>query len=176
MTNEQNQTLKGLESAVQMEIDGKEYYLKASQESSNELGKKLLATLAMEEDIHRQKFEEIYNIIRDKKAWPTTDFKPDGGVRLRTIFTKLPVGTGSNTKANTTELEAVQTALNLENKTYDFYKNQSNIANYDAERDFYEAISAEEMEHRLILLDYYEYLMDPGGWFARKEHPSLDGG
>ncbi|GAH21770.1 unnamed protein product, partial [marine sediment metagenome] len=28
----------------------------------------------------------------------------------------------------------------------------------------------------LVLLDYYEYLKDPAGWFVRKEHPSLDGG
>ncbi len=176
MVTEQDKTLEGLEIAVRMEIDGKEYYLKTSRESSNELGKKLLATLAMEEDLHRQKFEEIYSTIKGKKAWPTTDFKPDGGIRLRTIFAKVSGGTSSNIKATTTELEAVQTALSLENKTYDFYKSRSKITNYDAERDFYEAVSAEEMEHRLILLDYYEYLKDPGGWFVRKEHPSLDGG
>jgi rubrerythrin len=176
MVTEQDKTLEGLEIAVQMEIDGKEYYLKTSRESSNELGKKLLATLAIEEDTHRQKFEEIYSTIKDKKVWPTTDFKPDGGIRLRSIFAKVIGGTSSNTKATNTELEAVQTALSLENKTYDFYQSQSKIANYDAERDFYGVVSAEEMEHRLILLDYYEYLKDPGGWFVRKEHTSLDGG
>ena len=33
-----------------------------------------------------------------------------------------------------------------------------------------------EKEHQLVLLDYYEYLKDPAGWFVKKEHPSLDGG
>ena len=64
MVTEQDKTLEALQIAIQMEIDGKEYYLKASQESSNELGKKLLQSLAAEEDIHRQKFEEIFNAIR----------------------------------------------------------------------------------------------------------------
>ena len=73
MVTEQDKTLEALQIAAQMEIDGKEYYLKASQESSNELGKKLLQSLAAEEDIHRQKFEGIYNAIRNKKAWPVTD-------------------------------------------------------------------------------------------------------
>ncbi len=59
MVTEQDKTLKALQIAIQMEIDGKEYYLKAGQESSNELGKKLLESLASEEDTHRQKFEEI---------------------------------------------------------------------------------------------------------------------
>ncbi len=176
MVTEQDKTLEALQIAIQMEIDGKEYYLKASQQSSNELGKKLLESLAGEEDTHRQKFEEIYNAIQGKRAWPTTDFQPDGGKRLRTIFAKATEEMGSNIKAPATELDAVQTAMDMENKTYDFYRSQGKNANYDAERDFYETISAEEREHHLILLDYYEYLKDPAGWFVKTEHPSLDGG
>jgi len=36
--------------------------------------------------------------------------------------------------------------------------------------------SAEEREHHLILLDYYEYFKEPAGWFVRQEHPSMDEG
>ena len=176
MVTEQDKTLEALQIAIQMEIDGKEYYLQASQKSSNELGKRLLESLAAEEDIHRQKFEEIYNAIQNKKAWPTTDFQPDGGKRLRTIFARATEGTGSNIKALTNELDTIQTAMDMENKTCDFYKSQRENATYDTERDFYETLAAEEREHHLILLDYYEYLKDPAGRFVKKEHPSLDGG
>jgi len=176
MVTDQDKTLEALQIAIQMEIDGKEYYLKVSQESSSELGKKLLASLAAEEDVHRRKFEEIYNAIRNKKAWPVTDFQPDGGKGLRTIFARATEEMGANIKAPTTELDAVQTAIDMENKTYDFYKSQGENATYDAERDFYETLATEEREHHLILLDYYEYLKDPAGWFVKKEHPSLDGG
>jgi len=176
MATEQNKTLRALQIAIRMETDGKEYYLKASQESSNELGKKLLESLASEEDTHRQKFEEIYSAIRSKKAWPETDFQPDGGKRLRTIFARATKEMGSSIKSLATELDAIQTAMDLENKTYDFYKSQGGNATYDTERGFYETLAAEEREHHLILLDYYEYLKDPAGWFVRKEHPSLDGG
>jgi len=173
---EQDKTLEAVQIAIQMEIDGKEYYLKASQESSNELGRKLLQSLATEEDTHRQKFEEIYSAIRSKKAWPTTDFQPDGGKRLRTIFARATEEIGTDVKALATELDAIQTAMDMENKTYDFYQNQGKDATHDAERDFYENVAAEEREHHLVLLDYYEYLKDPAGWFVKKEHPSLDGG
>ena len=176
MVTEQDKTLEALQIAIQMEIDGKEYYLKVSQESSNELGKKLLQSLAAEEDIHRRKFEEIYGAIRNKNAWPLTDFQPDGGKRLRTIFAMVIEKTGSNIKALATELDAIQTAMDMENKTHDFYKSQSKSATYDTERDFYETLAAEEKEHHIVLLDYYEYLKDPAGWFVKKEHPSLDGG
>ena len=176
MVTEQNKTLEALKIAIQMEIDGKDYYLKASQESSNELGRKLLQSLAAEEDIHRQKFEEIYNAIRDKKAWPVTDFQPRGGRGLRTIFARATEEMGSNVKTLTGELDAIQTAMDMENKSYDFYKSRGKDAAYDVEREFYETLAAEEREHYLVLLDYYEYLKDPAGWFVKQEHPSLDGG
>jgi len=176
MENEQDKTLKALQIAIQMEIDGKEYYLKVSQESSNELGRKLLQSLAAEEDIHQQKFYEIYNARRNKKAWPVTDFQPDGGKRLRTIFARVTEEIGSNLKAPATELDAIQTAIDMENKSYDFYKSQTEVATYGADRDLYETLAMEEREHQLVLLDYYEYLKDPAGWFVSQEHPSLDGG
>ena len=176
MVTEQDKTLEALQIAIQMEIDGKEYYLKASQESTNELGNKLLRSLAAEEDIHRQKFEEIYGAIRNKRAWPVTDFQPDGGKRLRTIFARVTEGMSSEIKAPATELDAVHIAMDMESKSHDLYKDRSQTATYDAERDFYQTLAAEEREHHLILLDYYEYLKDPAGWFMTKEHPSLDGG
>jgi rubrerythrin len=173
---EQGKTIEALQTAIQMEIDGKEFYLKASQKSSNELGKKLLQTLATEEDYHRKKFEEIYNSIQNKQSWPKINFQPDGGQKLRTIFARATEQKSPESKYLTNELDAVQKAMDMENKTYDFYKDRSNEATYNTERNFYDTVAAEEKEHHLVLLDYYEYLKDPTGWFVNKEHPSLDGG
>ena len=80
METEHDKTIEALQIAIQMEVDGNEYYLKASQESSSELGKKLLASLAAEEDTHRQKFEEIYSAIQNMTLFGTK------GSGLRPIF------------------------------------------------------------------------------------------
>lgn len=176
MQEEQDKTLAALQVAIQMEIDGKEFYLKASQESSNDLGKKLLQSLAAEEDIHRQKFTEIYDAIKSKNTWPTTDFKPQGGKGLRTVFAEAAKAIGSDLKASSTELEAVQTAMGMENKTYDYYKENSEKATFPAEKEFYETLAGEEREHNILLVDYFEFLKDPAAWYVGKEHPSLDGG
>jgi rubrerythrin len=176
MVAEQNKTLAAVRTAIQMEIDGKEFYLKISKESSNELGKKLLASLASEEDIHREKFEEIGEALQSKKAWLRTDFQPDGGRELRTIFAQATEKMGAEIKAPATELDAIKIAMDMENKTYDFYKAQSKNATYDVEREFYEALAAQEREHHQVLLDYYEFLKNPAAWFVSQEHPSLDAG
>jgi len=176
MTTEQDKTLAGLKTAIQMEIDGREYYLKASRESSNETGKKLLQSLADEEDSHRQRFAEIYESVRTRNAWSKTAFQPDGGKGLRTILAKGLEEMERGEKTATTELDAVKTAMDMENKTYDFYKEQGKNAAYDIEGAFYQALATQEREHYLVLLDYYEYLKDPAAWFVKTEHPTLDGG
>ncbi len=176
MATEQSKTLEALQFAIHMEIDGKEFYLKASRKSSNGIGKKLLNTLAFEEDFHRQKFQQIYDAISKEKAWPETDFKPDGGRALRTVFARALEEGSLDITAPVTELDSVQAAMVMENKTYDYYRSQGKAAAYPIERDFYEALTAQEREHYLILLDYYEFLKDPAAWFVSKEHPSLDGG
>ncbi|MFC1862013.1 ferritin family protein [Chloroflexota bacterium] len=176
MVTEQDKTLEAVQFAIQMEIDGREFYLKASQKSSNELGEKLFQSLAAEEDIHRQKFVKIYDTLRNKKAWPVIIPQMDSGKSPTTVFAQAIEETSSDAKAPATELDAVKTAMDMENKTYDFYQSRGKTATYDAEKDFYRSLAAEESTHHLILLDYYEYLKDPAGWFVKKEHHSLDGG
>ncbi|MFC1911823.1 ferritin family protein [Chloroflexota bacterium] len=176
MATEQSKILQGLETAIRMENDGKQFYLKASHSSHNEMGKKLLKSLADEEDNHRQTFEKIYEAVRNKKNWPRVDFHPDGGKKLNTIFAQAIGEIATPSKSYTTELDDVKTALDMESKTYDFYKAQSKAAGGDTERDFYESLAAQERTHHQVLLDYYEYLEDPAAWFVNKEHPILDGG
>ncbi|MBU2608587.1 MAG: hypothetical protein KKF26_04645, partial [Chloroflexi bacterium] len=69
MTTEQDKALAAVKMAIQMETDGKEFYLKAGEASGNELGKKLLTQLAAEEDIHRRKFVQIFETIRAQEGW-----------------------------------------------------------------------------------------------------------
>jgi len=177
MTTEQDKTREALLSAIRMETDGKEFYLKTSQESGNELGRKLLKKLADEEDVHRKNFEEIYDTIQNKKAWPKMDYQPDGDEGLKTVFSQAIAEMSTKIeKATATELNAVEEAMVMENKTYDFYINRGKNAAYDAETEFYSALASQERIHHQVLLDYFEYLKDPDAWFVEKEHPSLDGG
>jgi len=176
MVTEQNKILAALKIALQMEADGKNFYQQASQESSNELGRKLLEELAAEEDIHARKFAQIYDAIKAKKVWPRIDLPSDSSQGLRTLFASATKEIGHDIKAPATELDAVQTAMTMENKSYDFYKTQEQDAASDAEREFYEALTIQERIHHQVLLDYYEFLKNPASWFVSKEHPSLDGG
>ena len=176
MKDEHDKTLEAIQFAIQMEIDGKAYYQKASQETGNKVGKELFDWLAGEEDKHRQRFEEIYNSIKNQKAWPEVDIQPHKGDILNTLFSEAIRSVGSNVKAASTELDTIDKAMEMEKKTEKFYSSQGEEAVYDAEKKLYTSLAAEERGHYLTLVDYREYLIDPAGWFRKVEHHSLDGG
>ena len=176
MEGERNKTLEAVQFAIQMEIDGKEYYQKASRESGNKVGKELFEWLAAEEDKHRQRFEDIYNAIKKQKAWPEVNIQPRKGEILNTLFSEAMRVAGTQVKAASAELDAIAKAMDMETKTENFYKSQGGEAVYDAERKLYMSLAAEERGHYLALVDYREYLVDPAGWFRKAEHHSLDGG
>ena len=174
MAAELKRTLEALQFAIQMEIDGKEFYLKTSQESRDDVGKKLLAALAAAEDVHRQKFEAIFEAIRVKQVWPVTKLLPPAK-GIKTIFAETLRQIKSGSKGTATEIGAVEKAIEMETMSYDYYKSQSKRAARGIEMEFYEAVAAEEQVHHLVLLDYKEYLTNPAAWFVEAEHPSLDG-
>jgi rubrerythrin len=121
MSKEQEATLEGLKTALQMEIDGKEFYQKSSKNSKNPVGRELLKKLAAEEDIHRKVFLNIYETLKKKQGWPDITFTGDGGKDLRTVFSKALEAMDTNLKPMTEELDAVKTGMDMENKTYDYY-------------------------------------------------------
>jgi rubrerythrin len=159
-----------------MEIDGKEYYQKASRQSDNRVGTELFEWLAAEEDKHRRIFGGIYNAIRKQKAWPEVGMRPRQAAILDTIFSREMKVAASTVKATGTELDGIAKAMEMEDRTREFYKSQDQKTVYDALKKLYSALAAEEEGHYLTLVDYREYLIDPAGYFRKAEHHSLDGG
>jgi len=176
MEDEHGKTLEAIQFAIQMEIDGKTYYQKASRESGNKVGRGLFEWLAAEEDKHRQRFEGIYSTIKEQKAWPEVSIQPRKGDILNTFFSEAMRAGATNVKAVGTELDTIAKAMEMENKTERFYSSRGQEAVYDAEKKLYTSLAAEERGHYLALVDYREYLIDPAGWFRKAEHHSLDGG
>jgi rubrerythrin len=172
MANEQSRTLEAVMTAIQMEIDGKDFYLRASQASGNPLGARLFSTLAKEEDSHRLKFKAIFEAIQAKKAWPDVDLRPQAGRELKTLFAAAP----EQLTLKSSELDDVQTAMDMENKTLDFYREQAGRATFKVEKDYYLTLAGEETAHHKALFDYAEYVKNPADYFTMKERHSLDGG
>jgi len=175
MRQEEAEQVKAiLREAVQIEVDGKEFYQQAGQRSSNKLVRELFQNLADEEDEHRRKFEEIYGALKKGQDWPDVEPPANKGERLKSIFAQATEELGSKIKVASSELEAINTAIDMEVKSYDFYRSRSEQSTFPREKRFYHALAGEERAHHLALLDSYEYLTSPEGWFVAREH-RLDG-
>jgi rubrerythrin len=175
MEKEQARMLEVLQIAVKMEVDGKEFYQQASQKSTNKLAKELFQQLANEEDVHRKKFEEIYEALRRGQNWPNVGAPSEKGKRLKSLFAEATKALGSKIEVAESELEAIKTAIDMEIQSYNLYYSRSEASTLPVEKRFYETLAGEERGHHLGLLDSYEYLSDPAGWFTKSEHWSLDG-
>ena len=175
-SEEAKRIMDALRAAIQLEVDGKEFYQQSGEKSDNDLVRKLFRTLADEEDTHKKKAQEIYDALKRGQDWPDVEPPSEKGERLNSIFTQATKELGSKVKIAQAELEAIKIARDMENKSYDFYQARYAEAVYPKEQKYYQALAAEERGHYLALVDSYEYLTDPAGWFAGKEHVSLDGG
>ena len=175
MEDEQARTIEVLQLAVRMEADGKEFYQKASRKSSNELAKELFHQLANEEDVHRKKFVEIYKALKRGQNWPDVGSPSEKGKKIKSLFAEATEALSSKIKVVESELEAIKTAMDMEIRSYNLYHSRSKQSTLPVEKQFYKTLAGEERGHHLALLDSYEYLSDPAGWFTKKEHWSLDG-
>jgi len=175
MEEEQDRTVKVLQLAVQMEVEGKEFYQKASRKSHNKLAKELFHELANEEDVHRRKFVAIYEALKRKQNWPDVAPSFEKGKKLKSVFTETIKTLGKTFKVAESELEAMKIAMDMEIRSYNLYDSRSAESTLPVEKQFYKTLAGEERGHHLALLDTYEYLSDPAGWFTKKEHWSLDG-
>lgn len=175
MKEQAGKTTQALKKALQMEIEGQKFYREAGQKSDNPLAKKLFQHLVDEENVHIQKIKEIYQGIENRAEWPEkeTTFKYE--MSLRSVFKEAIENMDKEIKVSSSEIEALQTAMNMEDNSYSYYKSRAEEATSSAEKSFYQALTAEERGHYLTLLDSYEYLTDPQGWLTNTEHWGLDG-
>ena len=176
MTQQAGKMTQALQTALQMEIDGKEFYQKSGQKSTHALAKTLFQGLAEQEDVHCQVIKQIYEEVKAKKGWPAKETVPKQATSIKMVFREALKGMKKDVKAAaSSELEAVGTAMKMEDKSYSYYKARSEEAGSPAEKAFYDALTAQEREHYLTLVDTHDYLSDPAGYFTKTERWGLDG-
>jgi rubrerythrin len=173
MSEEQDKLLEGIKTAIQMEIDGKAYYLKMGQNSPNKRGQELFKILAEEEDHHIKDFKKIYEKMQKKEPLPDDLIRNEEDSKLTTVFSQAIEEMEQDIHAPDTELEAIEVAIEMEKKSYNLYLERSKESIYKAEKKFYKALAAEEKKHKKILVDYRKYILDPAGWLVNKTFPSL---
>ncbi len=166
--------LEILQSAMNMEKDGREFYLKAAQDSKSSLAKNLFEVLAKEELVHQEVISEIYESLKAGNEWPDVQITRVHSENAENIFSAA-LKDPQQQKAASDDLEAVNIALEMEENSFKLYSERAKESDNPAEAKFYQALAHEEQKHVVSLRNTEEYLTDPEGWFMAKQHITLDG-
>jgi rubrerythrin len=73
------------------------------------------------------------------------------------------------------DVAAIESGMELENKSINFFTDHLKRAATSIEREFLSSMIAEERSHYIILSDLKFYYVDPGHWLMEKGRTGLDG-
>ena len=177
MSEDIKRALKMLSTALGMEEKGKAFYQRAVSTCKNDMGKEIFQTLMEDEDVHVDRIRSIYETLSGTQGWSgkwkeLTIRHGDLGALFRDMAKKH----GSKIVADTSDLEALDTGIDFEMRSVEFYEEQLSKATDPLEKEFIKKMVIEEKGHRAALTDMKYYLSDPAGWFREKERGGLDGG
>jgi rubrerythrin len=167
-------SLQALEKAMQLEIDGMAFYRKASNDMQNTLAKEMFAYLADAEVTHMDRIKQISESLKMTGNWRHIDYGK-GPAGIKEIFSRLAKENKDSLVPDATDTRAIDTGLDLEVKSIDFYTGQYAGSNDAIEKAFYLSLVEEENSHYRTLQDMKFYLENPEAWYAEHEHHGLDG-
>ena len=177
MKEELKRAMKMLSTALEMEERGKAFYEHAVSNCKNDMGKEIFQTLMEDENLHMVRIRSIYETLSGEQAW-SENWKGLNVTHddLGLIFEKMAKKRGPEIDVDTGDLEALDTGIDFEARSVEFYEKQLTKATDFLEQEFIRKMVAEERGHHAALTDMKFYLSDPAGWFREKEHGGLDGG
>lgn len=163
------------EMAVQMEKDGIEFYRRASEKTSDPLGKEMFLSFVKDEESHLKLLEELFGGTGiDEAMGILREGTPRE--RVESVFASAGSEVRERIAAGVGEIEALKIGMDMETQGYKLYKEAAEGAASEEERDMFERLASEENQHYTMLQNTHTYLERTGEWFVWEERGLLDGG
>ena len=166
--------LQALKDAVQMELEGRQFYQEAAKKVENAGVRQIFEYLAESEKYHIDKFNEIYRSLEKDPAWtaPMAAFNPPKHEPYVCVMAMTQADQGTGGKD---DLQALRTGLKMEECGIDYYTKLARETNNPLARRFFMSVAHEERGHYLTLMDMHNYLTLPEDWFYVKQMSNVDG-
>ena len=167
--NNLNDLLEPLRVALQLENEGREFFLEAARKVSGKTAHQTFEFLAAEEEKHIRRIGEFYRSLEvtDGTVVPETA-KSDADVRLVEFNNRL-AELQNEIRPTLSDIEAYRTALKFENGAEEFYARQIKESDDPNIRKFYQWLIDEEAMHAKVILSCIRFAEDPAGWFKAQQ-------
>ena len=155
---ERDGTKNALEEAIQFEMDGRDFFLKAAQKAKSYFAKLIFETIAEEELGHIKRVKAIYDRSGtfEKQSSPSLISEKNS---LENVFQQAKKNMDEVLLTNADELEAIRLGVQLEIKGHEFYKRLAEEAPNESEKAFYQQLAQEESHHFSVLHQVEESVM-----------------
>lgn len=157
------QEMEAIKKAIQMEKDGRAFYLKAAAQTSSELGRSIFDSLANDELLHLDTFQKIFEKAVGKDEWKKLVNTSKKYADLNVFPKDLKVTEGAH--PDTDELDALNMAMEAEKEAIDFYGKILQETEDPMVKDILQEIIQQERNHYRILNEEFTYLGSSGYWY-----------
>ena len=137
-----------VEIAVQIEINGRDFYEIVAKHSKNKKAKDVFLYLASEEAEHEKRFREILNTVKTyepKEAYPEEYFAYMRSLADNRVFTGKEMGR-ETAKSVRGEKDAVDLGINAEKYSIEFYEGMKKLVS-TKDKNAVDVIINEEKKH-----------------------------
>ncbi|MFH0862200.1 MAG: ferritin family protein [Candidatus Altiarchaeota archaeon] len=142
--------------ALDLETEGRQFYLRCAQSTTSPEGKNMFTFLANEEKLHYERIAELYE-REEYKAY--CDYVEAKGLTTG-VFEKRVKGGNLDEKSDA--LSALNVGIKAEENSIELYSTLANGASSEQMRMFFERLVSEERNHRNILGNEIEFVTGTG--------------
>ncbi len=153
--------------AMQMEVDGRHFYIDLAEKTNNKGLKNILTMMADSEAKH-------YNVILDMQKNYKTEFSADTEVltKVKNIFVKMKEEKDFDVDAS--QAEFYKKALKVEADSQKFYLERADEEKDSHRKEIFLKLADEERKHCVLLENLIGFVSQPADWLENPEWYHLD--
>ena len=161
-----------LRDAVEMEIQGKEFYERAAGKMRNKRGKDMFLSLVKQERVHVDILEDELNRFVHDKGWSTLNearsqatsaSTPKISVFQDKAIKRIEIGPDAG------ELEVIKLGMEVEKRSIEYYRAAGGKIDDKNAKDIFNWLVAQETGHLTILQAEYDYRTKSGFYMGDPE-------
>jgi rubrerythrin len=174
--NQDKELIKALKYAIEFEIKGENIYEDLANEAEDEFVKNTFSGLAKDELVHIEVINKYMESIEsetefdfDKEMEKVKDVNP------KRFFGMLTKGFKKKAALAAEKLKPFDTGIELENKSINYYTEQSKKAKSEMTKKLFEFLTKQEKFHLKSLQEAKDFLGDPENFYVEFERWTLEG-
>ncbi len=153
--------------AMQMELDGRHFYLDLAKKTENAGIKNILTMMAESEAKH-------YNVILDMQKNDKAEYSKDAEVltKIKNIFTKMREE--KEIDVDVSQVEFYKKALEIEADSEKFYLERADEEKDPHRKEIFLTLAKEEKGHCILLENIVNLVSQPDNWIENSEWYDID--